>query len=198
MVWYDCSAVPRESKIERKVKKEKPVSKSLAERISSLRIPQGPGADGEWEPGNESTLQAVLDIVAAYEKETANTVSFTLEAKDLQEAVDRVVGEVKDKLSPIEQSIVALATPLDNYGTIAEALAEMAAARKYQISQWKRVSGPDAGGRLPEEWLLLLNRYVAKANEVYTDADGSTAQGRIRVSKYAGILTNLAFWWLQA
>lgn len=104
----------------------------------------------------------------------------------------------KDGLSQIEQDLIKLATPLENYGTIGEALAEIANARQYQISKWRGVSGPDAGGRLPEEWLLLLNRYVAKTNEVYAESDGSTPEGRIRMSKYAGILANLAIWYVQS
>lgn len=175
-----------------------PQEKTLAEKIEGLRVKSGPGADREWYAGNEETIDKVQELVKQYAEANPNVITFAIDNSVLEEAVQNVLTDVKDRLSPIEQSIVALATPLDNYGTIAEALAELARARKYQLSQWRGVAGPDAGGRLPEEWLLLLNRYVAKANEVYAECDGSTPAGRIRFAKYIGILGNLAFWAVQS
>ena len=85
------------------------------------------------------------------------------------------------------------------YATVPEALAVVADARQHQVEvAWKDVAEPDAGGRSSEEWLLLLNHYITKVNAVYTESDGSTVEGRARMTKYAGILANIALWYVQA
>jgi len=107
------------------------------------------------------------------------------------------VDEIKDGLSETEKALVGLATPLENYGTITEALQELARARAFQIAKWG-INGVDGNGRSSEEWQLLVEAYVAKSQQVYAESDGRTPEGRIRYAKYAGIVANLALWWLQS
>lgn len=169
-----------------------PQIKTLAEKIESLRVKSGPGADSEWYPGNEETIDKVQALIVAHRDE-ANTFSFAID----QSLIDAAAEKVKDSLSPIEQSLVGLATPLENYGTVAEALEAIAHARAFQIKKWG-VNKPDGNGRPAEEWQLLVEAYVAKSQQVYAESDGRTPEGRIRYAKYAAIVANLAFWWLQS
>lgn len=104
----------------------------------------------------------------------------------------------REQMSKIELDIIRLATPLENYGTIAEAFEALANTRDYQLKAWPAATRPDAGGRTPEEWQLLLNHYITKLNAVYAESDGNTPEGHARYAKYAAIVANLALWLVQA
>lgn len=103
-----------------------------------------------------------------------------------------------DGLTPIEQNIVRMATALENYGTLSEAIEAIATARTFQRSQWPAVNATDAGGRTAEEWQLLLNHAIAKLNAVYYESNGTTPEGRARYAKYAAVVANLSLWLVQA
>src|SRR5258708_6518798 len=97
------------------------------------------------------------------------------------------------------EQLSKLATPLDKYATVLEALSIIADARDYQVSvAWKDVALPDAGGRSSEEWLCLLQHAQNKLMGVYYETPGSTLEGLKRMQKYAGIQANLALWLVQA
>lgn len=160
---------------------------TLVDKINALRRISGPGADNEWYPGNEETIDAVLKAIAEHRVEATQALNVLL-PPDSQDS---------DGLSETEKAIVGLATPLENYGTVTEALAAIADARKFQIKKWQ-VNGVDANNRPAEEWQLLVEAYVAKSQQVYAESDGRTPEGRIRYAKYAAIVANLSFWWLQS
>lgn len=100
----------------------------------------------------------------------------------------------QDTLSKIEQDIVRLATPLENYGTLAEAFSEIADARDRQRKAWPATATVDAGGRMPEEWALLLNQAVARLNADYYETEG---RGPSFVAR-AATVANLAIWLIQS
>src|SRR5260370_13571338 len=100
-------------------------------------------------------------------------------------------------LSTFELDLVRLATPLENYGTLAEAIGSIADARDYQRKDWPAVRDIDAGGRQTEEWILLVSRYSRKLEDVYAESP-DTPQGRARVAKYAAIVANLALSLVQS
>lgn len=97
-----------------------------------------------------------------------------------------------------EQVLAALSTPLDQYGTVLEALAKIADAREFQKGAWPAIVNNDANGRSLEEWILLMQAYQTKLVQVYAESNGSTAEGRARVLKYAAISANLSLWAVQA
>lgn len=97
-----------------------------------------------------------------------------------------------------EALLAALSTPLNQYGTVREALAEIAGAREFQKGAWPAIVNPDANGRSLEEWILLLQAYQNKLVQVYAESKGDTPEGRARVLKYCAIQANIALWAVQA
>lgn len=100
--------------------------------------------------------------------------------------------------SSTERSLIRLATSLENYGTISEALAMLAAVRVRQIESHPEVADTDAGGRTKEQWIVLLNHYIERLNLSYANADLRTTDGRARVAYSAAIIANLALWLVQS
>lgn len=92
-----------------------------------------------------------------------------------------------------------LHAPVEKYATVTEAIQVIADARQYQTRMaWLNAAKADAGSRSTEEWIVLLHRYINKLDEVYAESDGETVEGRARMTKYAGIIANLALWLVQA
>lgn len=94
--------------------------------------------------------------------------------------------------------MVLSALPVKNYASVEEALVAIDAAREHQTNPWPDVQKVDAGGRSVEEWLCLLQNYQNKLMAVYSECDGSTVEGRARMTKYAALQANLALWLVQA
>lgn len=91
-----------------------------------------------------------------------------------------------------------------SYSSFDKAIEIIKEAREFQATKWPDTERENAGDRPLEEWLLLLNRYVHKMNEVYaetpeTNRDGSiNYEGKRRIRKYVAILANLAVWGIQS
>jgi hypothetical protein len=75
-------------------------------------------------------------------------------------------------------------------------------ARDYQTKVWPSLIEPD---RPLEEWIVLLDVYLAKLKAVYAETpsyinDGTELNktGLARIEKYAAIVANLSVWAIQA
>jgi hypothetical protein len=78
-------------------------------------------------------------------------------------------------------------------------------AREFQTKEWPNVALKDAGGRPFEEWLVLMNVYLRKLEDVYASTPGEDKatgepnfEGRERIEKYAATFANLAIWAVQS
>jgi len=91
------------------------------------------------------------------------------------------------------------------YLTLGQALEKINDARAYQLKPWPSTSLVNAGGRPFEEWLVLIDVYLAKLKAVYAetpsfkgDGDEPNLEGLARIEKYAAIVANLAVWAVQS
>lgn len=104
----------------------------------------------------------------------------------------------QDQFSSTERTIILLATPLENYGTLGESFAAIAESRQRQFADWPETKGTDAGGRTAEQWLILIDYYTDLAKAAYARTGVGTPEGRALQAKYAAILANLSLWYLQS
>jgi len=94
---------------------------------------------------------------------------------------------------------------MDRYKNLDEALILICDARDFQMQKWPSTEVINGGGRTLEEWIVLMDVYLAKLKAVYAetpafigDGDVPNEEGLTRVEKYAAILANLALWAVQS
>jgi hypothetical protein len=107
--------------------------------------------------------------------------------------------EEKDSFSPIEKDLIRLATPLENFGTIAEAIHAIADARQSELQELKKdklFSGADSvdfyGVGAETIWQALND--VIEALNIYLTLDEKKQITR----ESAAIVANIALWLVQA
>ncbi len=90
------------------------------------------------------------------------------------------------------------------YLSLEEALAILKETREYQMRRWPSTEA-NGGGRPFEEWIVLIDNYITKLKQVYSETpsyleDGKelNVEGLKRIEKYMAIVANLAIWGVQS
>jgi hypothetical protein len=91
------------------------------------------------------------------------------------------------------------------YLSLEEALEVLKGTREHQTRRWPSTTLHSAGGRPFEEWIVLIDNYMAKLKQVYSetpcyvgDGDELNIEGLKRIEKYMAVVANLAIWGVQA
>ncbi len=105
----------------------------------------------------------------------------------------------QEQLGRTELAIVRLATPIEDFGTLAESFEAMADARQEQLRGSLSFNQSDAGGRTPLDFSIRLRDASTQAVEAATsDARHSTRKTQRRLVREAARAANEALWLLQS